>query len=128
VGSTPNWQQLAYDAAHLAITLGIIVVFLIFVVWLSGKTLKDFGPFLKSAVKAEFTQSNGLLDLAMFVVFCVFVYGHALTERVFAALGLAQLLADPHLWNQDVKTLCTTFCFGASLLVVSLVKPQQPKL
>lgn len=126
MGSTPNWQQLGYDAAHLAIVLGLILLFLYCVGWLLGKTVKDFGHFLKSAAKAEFTQLNGWLDLAMFVVFCVFIYSHALTELVFAALGLGQLSSDPHLWNADVRNVATCFCFVASLLFVSQ-KPQ-PKL
>lgn len=126
MGSAPNWQQLGYDAAHLAIVLVLILVFLICVGWLFGKTVKDCGHFLKSAARAEFTQLNGLLDLAMFVVFCVFVYSHALTELVFAALGLGQLSSDPHLWNSDARNVATAFCFVASILFVSQ-RPQQPK-
>lgn len=130
MNSAPNWQQLGYDAAHLAIVLTLILVFLICLGKLAGRTLKECASFLRRAAKAEFTELSGLFDFGMFVIFCIFIYSHALTELVFSALGLGQLSSDPHLWNSDVKTLATASCFVASLVFVGLLsygKLQRPK-
>jgi len=128
VGSAPDWQQLGYNAAHLAIVLGLILLFLYCVGWLFGKTTKECTHFLKLASKAEFTQLSGVFDLGMFLILCVFIYSHALTELVFTALGLEELSSDPHLWNADAKTLVVGFCFVVSVVFVGLVYlRKQPK-
>jgi len=125
VNSSPNWQQLGYDAAHLAMVLTLVLIFLIFVGKLFGKTLKECGSFLKLALRAEVTEVSGLFDIALFVIFCIFIYSHAVTELVFGALGLGQLSTDPRLWNSDVKTLATTACFISSVLFVGLVSSRR---
>lgn len=121
MGSTPDWNQLAYDVAHQACELILILAFLLALSYLAGKTSKECASFLRLAAKAEFTQLSGLIDLALFAIFCIFVYTHGLAELVFAAAGLGQLSTDPHLWNPDARLLATVVCFLASLIFVGLL-------
>lgn len=125
--SGPNWAQLGYDAAHLAITLALLLTFLITVPLVAGKTLKDCASFLKKGLKAEFTEPNGLFDLVMFILFCVFVYSHAITELAFSAFGLSRSASDPQLWNSDTRILATCACFMISVIFVGLISYKSTK-
>jgi len=121
VESGPNSSQLEYDPAHLAITRTSLLAFLTIVALVAGRTLQDCAGFLRKGLRAEFAEVNGLFDLVMFVLFCVFVYSHAITERALSAFGLSQSGSDPQLWNSDTKTLATSACFIVSVIFVGLI-------
>jgi ABC-type Fe3+ transport system permease subunit len=121
VNPAPNWEQLAYDVAHLAAMLLVLSFFLYCVGLVARRTLKDCNAFMRCGLKAEFTHVHGFLDIVMFVIFCVFVYSHAVTELFLGAVGLARESSDPGLWNSNARTFLTATCFLASVIFVGLL-------
>ena len=120
--TSPNWYQLAYDAAHLIVVLGLILLFIWALISLTGVSLSHIGRFFSKAVKAEFTERVGWLDFALFLLFCVFVYVTPIEQDVLEALNLGHLSSEPQLVNPNLRFLGTVLVLLASLLFVGLVK------
>lgn len=117
----PNWYQLLYDVARLASMLAVLLGFIYCVGLLARGTLKDCSAFMKAGLKAEVTQLQGWFDVIMFVIFCVFVYSHAVTELILRAVGLTAEASDPKLWNATVRDLLTAACFWTSVVFVGVL-------
>lgn len=118
---TPNWPQLGYDVIHLAAMLVLLFGFIYGVGLIANRTLKDCNEFMKCGLKGEFTEIHGWFDIVVLVIFCVFVYSHAITELIFGAVGLTKESLDPRLSNDTIRLLATTACFCVSVIIVGVL-------
>ena len=117
-----DWMQLVYDAVHLAITLLLFLLFLWALAALAGKNLRDLSRFIRIAFRAEFTELPGWLDLVLFFVLLVFVYGPSIAEQALVGLRIAHLSTDPNLASSDIKAVVSTSALVFSLLYVGVVQ------
>src|SRR4029077_6320323 len=124
-----NWHQLEVTLGGIVGISSIILLVVVVLILLMGLTLKHLERFISKALKAEFTTRPGWLDLVLFFLFCVFIYGPPVAQELIEALKLAHLNSDSQLVNPNLKILCTLVAFLGSLLFVGLVSDRslQPK-
>lgn len=120
MGAAPNWGQLTAQALQLVLVFFLVIAFVCVLTYCAGKSLSHLAEFFSHALKAEFTERPGWLDLALFFLFCLFVYGPSVEQDVLEALRLSHLSSDTSLMNPNLKLVATLIALLASLVFVGL--------